>query len=133
MAERPPMILTPRPIQSVRYLAALALGLVGGLGVVVAERLLTPPTTIAAVDLSALVAERVTRPNVVDLPEAARLEDAARFAKLLEREVAEMARDHGALLIAAPALLAGAPDLTDVLRARLEAQGNGTEEQRASR
>ena len=105
----------------------------GGVGVVVAERLLTPPPTVAAVDLSALVAERVTRPDVVDLPEAARVEDASRFAKQLELELAGMARDHGALLIAAPAVLAGAPDLTDVLRARLEAQGSGTGEHRARR
>jgi hypothetical protein len=111
--------LTSRPIQSLRYLAALALGFVGGVGVVVAERFLSPPPTVAALDVSALVAERVTRPDVLDLPEAARLDDAARFATQLEREVRQMAREHGALLIAAPAVLAGAPDLTDVLRARL--------------
>lgn len=132
MAKRPPMIPTPPPIQSLRYLAALALGFVGGLGVVVAERLVTPPPTIAAVDLSALVAERVTRPDVVDLPEATRLEDASQFARQLELELAGMARDHHALLIAAPAVLAGAPDLTDVLRARLEAGGAGTGELRVS-
>ena len=121
---------TSHPIHSMRYLAALALGFVGGVGVVVVERLLTSPPTVAAVDLAALVAERVTRPDVVDLPEAARLEDAARFAKRLEREVGQMARQHGALLIAAPAVLAGAPDLTDVLRTRLERREEQSEKRR---
>jgi len=127
------MIPTPRPIQSLRFLAALALGFVGGISVIATERLLTPPTTIAAINLSALVAERVTRPDVVELPDAARLEDASHFAKQLELELVGMARDHRVLLIAAPAVLAGAPDLTDVLRARLEASGAGTGGLRVSR
>lgn len=112
------------------YVAALALGVVGGIGVVAAERFLTPPTMVAVVDLSALVAERVTRPDVVDLSEAARLEDAASFARRLEREVGRIAEEHGALLIAAPAVLAGAPDLTDAVRGRLERRKEQPEERR---
>ena len=120
--------MSPKPhrIYPSCSLAALALGCMGGIGVVLAERLLAPSPTVATVDLSALVTHRVTRPDVVGLPDAARAEDAAQFASRLEREVGQLAREHGALLLSAPAVLAGAPDLTDVLRTRLERQ----EEQR---
>lgn len=116
-----------------RYVAALSLGFVGGVGVVVAERFLAPPAIVAAIDLQSLVADRITRADVVGLPDAARLEDAEQFAARLEQEVGRLARDHGALLIAAPAVLAGAPDLTDVLRAQLELHEKSPGERRDSR
>ncbi|RCX27997.1 TrbI F-type domain-containing protein [Thioalbus denitrificans] len=101
-------------------LASLAGGLVGGAAVVLLVRLVTPPVALAAVDLAAIVADQVkvlaedTRTNPGD-PAA----EAGRFAERLAREARALSEDYGVIVLAAPAVVAGAPDLSPVLRRRL--------------
>ncbi|GAB4362296.1 MAG: hypothetical protein Kow006_33510 [Gammaproteobacteria bacterium] len=102
-------------------LAGLAGGLVGGAAVVLLVRLVTPPVALATVDLAAIVADQVkalaedTRTGQGE-PAAA----AGRFAERLAREARALSEDYGVIVLAAPAVVAGAPDLSPVLRRRLE-------------
>ncbi|MDD3449940.1 MAG: TrbI F-type domain-containing protein [Gammaproteobacteria bacterium] len=101
-------------------LPGLAGGLVGGAAVVLLVRLVTPPVALATVDLAAIVADQVkalaedTRTGQGD-PAAA----AGRFAERLAREARALSQDYGVIVLAAPAVVAGAPDLSPVLRHRL--------------
>lgn len=104
-----------------RWSYGLLFGLAGGLIALLVERIVFPPLTVAQVDLAGLVNEHVHRPELMKLPDAERSMDAARFAARLEQETANLARDYRVVILAAPALVSGAPDLTPVLRQRIEA------------
>lgn len=103
-----------------RWLYGLLFGLAGGLIALLVERLVFPPLTIAKIDLTGLVNEHVRRPDLMKLPEAERSMDAVRFAARLEKETLELAREYRVVILAAPAVVSGAPDLTPVLRKRIE-------------
>ena len=102
-----------------RWTFGLLFGLAGGLIALLVERIIFPPVTVAQVDLSALVSEHVQRPDLMNLPDTERSRDAARFAARLEQETANLARDYRVVILAAPAVVSGAPDLTAVLRKRI--------------
>ncbi len=104
-----------------RWPYGLLLGIAGGLLSVLAERIVFPPLTVAQVDLAALVTEHVRHPDLMKLTDAERSIEAARFATLLEQETARLSRDYHAVILASPAVVSGAPDLTAVLRRRIEA------------
>lgn len=104
-----------------RWSYGLLFGLAGGLIALLVERIAFPPLTVAQVDLAGLVNEHVHRPELMKLPDAERSVDAARFAARLEQETANLARDYHVVILAAPALISGAADLTPVLRKRIEA------------
>ena len=101
------------------YIVAIA-GLVGGLVALFGERLLMAPPTSVKVDLNALVMEHLNRPELMKESDADRALDASHFADRLDREVVRLARDYNAVVFAAPAVVTGAPDLTAVLRKRLD-------------
>lgn len=103
-----------------RWLYGLPFGLAGGLIALLVERIAFPPLTIAQIDLTSLVNEHVHRPDLMTLPEAERSMDAVRFAARLEKETLELAREYRVVILAAPAVVIGAPDLTPVLRKRIE-------------
>ncbi len=103
-----------------RWSVGLLLGLVGGLIALLVERIVFPPLTVAQVDLAGLVNEHVRHPDLMKLPDAEHSMDAARFAARLEQETANLARDYRVVILAAPAVVSGAPDLTPVLRQRIE-------------
>ena len=92
------MVLTLRTLRTLPYLATLAVGFVGGTGAVVTERLIARPPTLAAVDLTRLIAERATNADVARLADADRQTDARQFAQHLEDEVKRLAHEHGAVL-----------------------------------
>ena len=97
---------------------SLLFGLAGGLIVCLVERMVFPRLAVAQVDLTGLVATHIRQRDLEKLPEAKRVDEAARFAVRLEQETARLAREYRAVLLAAPAVVAGAPDLTAVLRKR---------------
>ncbi len=103
-----------------RWTYSLLFGLAGGLVALLVERIVFPPLTVAHVDLAGLVNEHIRRPELMNLPEAERSMDAARFAARLEKETAKLAREYRVVILAAPAVVSGAPDLTAVLRKRIE-------------
>lgn len=102
-----------------RWLFGLALGIIGGLLAVLAERVVFPPRTVAQVDLVALISEHVRGLDLTFLTEAERSLEAARFAARLEEETARLSQDYHAVIIAPPAVITGAPDLTEILRGRI--------------
>ncbi|MEX0914725.1 MAG: TrbI F-type domain-containing protein [Wenzhouxiangellaceae bacterium] len=102
-----------------RWLYGLLVGLAGGLTALLVERIVFPPLTIAQIDLTGLVNEHVHRPDLMTLPEAERSMDAVRLAARLEQATLELAREYRVVILAAPAVVSGAPDLTPVLRKRI--------------
>lgn len=102
-----------------RWTFGLLFGLAGGLIALLVERIVFPPVAVAQVDLNGLVNEHVQRPELMKLPDTERSRDAARFADRLEQETAKLSRDYHVVILAAPAVVAGAPDLTAVLRKRI--------------
>lgn len=102
-----------------RWTYGLLFGLAGGLIALLVDRIVVPPVTVAQVDLGRLVNEHVQRPDLIKLPDAERSRDAARFAARLEQETANLERDYRVVILAAPAVVSGAPDLTAVLRKRI--------------
>lgn len=103
-------------------------GVAGAFVALLAQRVLDPPMAFASVDLAALVSEHMqaeaSGSAAADLPGTA-----GRFAVQLEEETRRLADEYGVTLLAAPAVIAGLPDLTPVLRARLQdiARGAGGE------
>ena len=71
-------------------------------------------------DLAGLVNDHVRRPELMKLSEAERSMDAARFAARLEEETTKLAREYRVVILTTPAIVSGAPDLTSVLRKRIE-------------
>lgn len=102
-----------------RWLFGLVFGIMGGLLAVLAERIVFPPLTVAQVDLAALVSEHVRHPELMKLTDTERSLEAARFAARLERETARLSLDYHAVILASPAVVSGAPDLTETLRGRI--------------
>lgn len=100
----------------------LAFGLVGGLLALLAVRVVYPPPTFIALDLAALVGEQVnslaTRQDITD---AAKAQLSTAFAWQLEAQAKAMAADYHAIVLVAPAVVTGAPDLTGELRQRVQA------------
>ena len=103
-----------------RWLAGVLFGIAGGLIALLATRMLFPPPSVIQVDVTALVTEHIRHPELMKLSESERSVDAARFAARLEQETARVAREYKAVILAAPAVVTGAPDLTVELRKRLE-------------
>ena len=103
-----------------RWTYGLLFGLAGGLIALLVERIVFPPLTVAHVDLAGLVNEHIRRSELMKLSKAERSMDAARFAAHLEKETAKLAREYRVVILAAPAIVSGAPDLTAVLRKRIE-------------
>ena len=116
--------MTLRPTHQALF--GIACGIAGGIMALAAERLLAPPPALAKVDLAGIVSAHLKRPDLAELSDQERAEQAGRFAARLEQAVAALADEYDAVILSAPAVIAGAPDLTPVLRRRLqEADGDG--------
>ncbi len=103
---------------TILFIAFLA-GTAGGLIALLVDRLVFPVPELARVDLTALITDQITHPGLAHLSDEERSHQAARFAARIEGEVNNLAQDYNTILLAAPAVVAGVPDLTPVLRARL--------------
>lgn len=102
-----------------RVAGGIVCGVASALVALLAQRVLDPPMAFASVDLAALVSEHLQADAAsgtdTDVPATA-----GRFAVRLDAETRRLADDYGVTLLAAPAVIAGMPDLTSVLRARLQ-------------
>lgn len=100
--------------------SGLAFGLVGGLLALLVARLAFPPPTFIALDLAGVVKEQAQ--SLVahqDMDDAGKAQASATFAKQLDVQSRAMAADYHAIVLAAPAVVGGVPDLTPELRQRV--------------
>jgi type-F conjugative transfer system protein TrbI len=104
------------------WLLSLCAGVVGGLLGLTAERLIAPPPLLATVDLQQILAEHIESVGRRGLDKDAAAKDAAAYGAALQASLDELEREQHALLLPAPAVLRGAPDLTDALRERIDAR-----------
>lgn len=102
-------------------LVGLVSGAIGALATIACLSLLTPPRLrLATVDVTGLVASEVARLQESGM-EAAKAEAYAElWGPLLERSVQDIADEYGVVLLVNASVVAGAPDMTAVLKARLD-------------
>lgn len=113
----------PATTEAIRFrntLLPLCAGALGGLAIVLAARWSAPTPTFAAVDLQAILSQRLATVSRQGLDATAAQRDAARFALALEQSLDELSVEHGVVLFSAPAVIRGAPDITDTLQHRLD-------------
>ncbi len=104
---------------------ALCAGILGGLLAVAAERWIEPPPRLATVDLQQILAEHIESVGLHNLGKDAAARDAVAYGAALQASLDELEREQHALLLPAPAVLRGAPDLTDALRQRIDSRLQG--------
>jgi type-F conjugative transfer system protein TrbI len=104
------------------WTVALCAGLLGGLLAVAADRAIEPAPRLATVDLQQLLAEHIESVGRRGLDRDAAVKEAAAYAAALQTSLDELGREQHAVLLPAPAVLRGAPDLTDALRERIDAR-----------
>ncbi len=77
------------------------------------------PPRIAVIDPTVLVAEQLKqiKPGLDDAAIQAR---GQAYAKRLDAAVAQVARQYNAVILVNPAVITGAPDLTDEVRRRID-------------
>lgn len=102
-------------------LVGLVSGAIAALATVACLSLLTPPRLkLATIDVTGLVASEVARLQESGM-EAAKAEAYAElWGPLLERSVQDIADEYGVVLLVDASVVAGAPDMTAVLKARLD-------------
>ena len=102
-------------------LVGLAGGAVAALTVLAGQSLLAPPPLrVATVDIQSLVLGEIEQLRQRGLDPAKAEAYAQLWGPLLDKSVQAIADDYGVVLLASPAVAAGAPDLTDVLKERLD-------------
>lgn len=105
---------------------ALSAGLIGGLiasgAMVLIQRWLMPAPALVTVRVDELLAAQVQGLSAQLDDPAQRAIAAERFARALDEELDRTAQGYDAVVFAGGAVLRGAPDLTDTLRARLDAR-----------
>lgn len=104
------------------WMTSLCAGMVGGLLVLSVDRLIEPPQRLATVDLQQVLAEHIESVGLRNLGKEAAARDAAAYGAALQTSLDELEREQHTLLLTAPAVLRGAPDLTDPLRQRIDAR-----------
>lgn len=98
---------------------AMAGAAAGAALTIVGARLAFPPPGIASVDVRQLIEERIRQIGARQGDDAHRQQDTQAFAAALEASLDEIALEEHALILVGPAVLRGAPDLTDEVRERI--------------
>lgn len=102
-------------------LVGLVSGAVAALTVLAGQSLLSPsPQRVATVDIQSLVLGEIERLRQSGMDPARAEAYAQLWGPLLDKSVQGIADDYGVVLLARPAVAAGAPDLTDILKERLD-------------
>ena len=102
-------------------LVGLVSGAVAALTVLAGQSLLAPsPQRVATVDIQSLVLGEIERLQQSGMDPARAEAYAQLWGPLLDKSVQGIADDYGVVLLASPAVAAGAPDLTDILKERLD-------------
>ena len=104
------------------WMTSLCAGVVGGLLVLSVERLIQPPQPLATVDLQQILAEHIESVGLRQLDKDTAAKEAAAYGAAVQASLDELEREQHTLLLPAPAVLRGAPDLTDALRQRIDAR-----------
>ncbi|HRJ52238.1 MAG TPA: TrbI F-type domain-containing protein [Candidatus Thiothrix moscowensis] len=109
--------------ESIRpWVTLIGAGFTGALVALLLVRIWFPPPVFIRLDLAALVAEQVqVLASRQDDGGATRTQLAAAFAQQLDVQSRAMAEEYHAVVLVAPAVVAGVPDLTGELRQRMVA------------
>ena len=102
-------------------LVGLISGVVAALSTLLVQSLLTPaPLKVATVDVTGLVTSEISRLQEAGMDSAKAEAYAHVWGPLLDKSVQEIADEYGVVLLVSPSVVAGAPDLTAVLKERLD-------------
>jgi len=82
------------------------------------DRLETPAPNIAVIDPTVLVAEQLKQ-ITPGLDDAAIQANGQAFGKRLDAAITHVARQYNVVILVSPAVITGAPDLTEEVRRRL--------------
>jgi hypothetical protein len=110
-----------RPGIGVLLLVGLVSGLMATLATLTAQAFAAPPALkLATVDVAGLVAAEVARLKDAGMEPAKAEAYAALWGPLLDQALRDVAEEEALVLLVSPSVVAGAPDLTGVLRERLQ-------------
>lgn len=102
------------------WVTLIGAGFTGALFALFLVRIWFPSPVFIRLDLAALVAEQVQAlASRQDDGDAAKTQLAAAFAQQLDVQSRAMAEEYHAVVLVAPAVVAGVPDLTGELRQRM--------------
>lgn len=102
-------------------LVGLVSGIVAALATLAVQSVAAPPAPkLATVDIAGLVAAEVARLKDAGMEPAKAEAYAALWGPLLHEALRDMAEEEALVLLVSPSVVAGAPDLTSVLRERLQ-------------
>jgi hypothetical protein len=102
-------------------LVGLISGVVAALSTLLVQSLLAPtPLKVATVDVTGLVTSEIARLQETGMDSAKAEAYAHVWGPLLDRSVQDIADEYGVVLLVSPSVVAGAPDLTAVLKERLD-------------
>lgn len=102
-------------------LVGLVSGIVAALATLAVQSVAAPPAPkLATVDIAGLVAAEVARLKDAGMEPAKAEAYAALWGPLLHEALRDMAEEDALVLLVSPSVVAGAPDLTGVLRERLQ-------------
>lgn len=112
---------SPRPGLGGMLLVGFASGVMATLATLALQTLLAPPTLrLGTVDVDGLVSAEVARLRASGMEPAKAEAYAERWGPLLDRSLKDLAEEEAVVLLVSPSVVAGAPDLTGVLRERLQ-------------
>ena len=102
-------------------LVGLISAVIAALSTLLVQSVLTPaPLKVATVDVTGLVTSEISRLQATGMDSAKAEAYAHVWGPLLDRSVQDIADEYGVVLLVSPSVVAGAPDLTAVLKERLD-------------
>jgi hypothetical protein len=102
-------------------LVGIVSGVIAALATLAGQSSLAPPPLkLATVDVTGLVTGEITRLQQTGMDSAKAEAYAHVWGPLLDKSVQDIAEEYGVVLLVSPSVVAGAPDLTDVLKERLD-------------
>lgn len=100
-------------------LVVIVAALSGAVTSMVSDRWISPSPKIAVISPTVLVAEQLKQIEP-GLDEKAIQTRGQTYAKRMDEAIAEVARQYNAVILVSPAVISGAPDLTDEVRRRID-------------
>ena len=95
-------------------------GLLGALTALAGNAYLSPPPLkVATIDVRGLVAQEIERLQATGMEAAKAQAYAELWGPILDKSVQGIADEYGVVLLVSPSVVAGAPDLTDHLKERM--------------
>jgi hypothetical protein len=105
----------------IMVLVGLFSGVIAALVTLLGQSLLVPPPLkVATVDVTGLVSGEIDRLQETGMDPAKAEAYAHVWGPLLAKSVQEIADEYGVVLLVSPSVVAGAPDLTAILKERLD-------------